>query len=70
MHKKHRWHLVGWNIALVVTCMLVLAACSSNSVSGTEPGASKATNAEAKSPSSPKSPSSNRIIDAVISQIR
>ena len=70
MHKKHRWRPVGSNITLVVTCMLVLAACGSSSVSGTEPSGSKGTNAEAKAPSSPNSPSSRGIIDAVISQIR
>jgi hypothetical protein len=56
--------LLGSGILLLVAGTLALSACNSNSVSGSQPNASKATNAEAKSSQNLDGARSRGLIDA------
>jgi hypothetical protein len=70
MHGKQRSRLLGSGILMLVAGTLALAACNSDSVSGSQPKASKATNVEAKSPPSPSGSRSQGLIGAAISKTR
>jgi hypothetical protein len=69
MHRQ-RTRLLGSGILLLAAATLALTACNSGSVSGSQSKPSTATNAEAKSPQSPKGSHSKGLIDAAITQIR
>lgn len=69
MHGQ-RSRLLGSGILLLVAATLALAACNSNSVSGSQPKGSQATNAETKSPASPNGSSAQGLIGAAISSTR
>jgi hypothetical protein len=65
-----RSHLFGSGILLLAVAMLVLAACGSDSVSGSQAKTSKPTNAEIKSPPSASGFGPQGIIGAAISKVK
>ena len=70
MRRKRRSGLLG-AVLLMAACVLAVAACNSNSVSGNQPKTSSSTNAETKSSSSAgASPRSQGVVGAAISQTR
>ena len=71
MHERQRSRLLGFGIILTVVCTLVLAACNSNSVTGSQSNVSRSTNAEDKSPPGPaNAPRLQGLIGAAISTIK
>lgn len=67
MHRS-RSGLVGFMFLLLAASTLALAACNSNSVSGSKPAQSTATESKARTTSSP--PGSQGLVDAVIAKSR
>lgn len=70
MHVKHS-RFLGFGTLLLVACTLALTACNSDSVSGSQPKTSKATNAESKSSATmPSGPRSQGLLDAAMSKVK
>jgi hypothetical protein len=69
MHRQ-RSRLLGSGILLLLAGTLVLAACNSDSVSGSQPNTSKTTNAEGKSAASPSGSRPKGLIEAAIANTR
>ena len=65
-----RSRLLGSGILLLVIATLALAACSSDSVSGSQPKTSQATPQEAKSSPGKAGSSHQGLIDAAIAKTR
>jgi hypothetical protein len=70
MLHKQLSRLLGSGILLLVAATLALTACNSNSVSGSQPKASQATNAETKSSANPNGSRAQGLIGAAISSTR
>jgi ABC-type oligopeptide transport system substrate-binding subunit len=69
MHEK-RSSLLGPGILLVLASLLVLAACNSSSVSGTQSKPSNSTHAEAKSPKTSNGSGLQGLIGTAIANTR
>jgi hypothetical protein len=71
MHKRQRSRLLGSGIVMLLGCTLALAACNSNSVSGTSQKASgSATVTQAPAQASGQSAQSRTLVEAWVAKIK
>jgi uncharacterized lipoprotein YajG len=67
---RQRSRLLGSGILVLLAGTLILAACNSSSVSGTQPKPSTSTNAEAKAAPKAGVAQSKGLIDAALEQVK